>query len=29
MRARNGREAVAKFFQDIQEDFEMNSFNLR
>jgi ketosteroid isomerase-like protein len=27
MRSRSGREAVAGFFQDIQEDFEMNSFN--
>jgi ketosteroid isomerase-like protein len=26
MRARNGREEAAKFFQDIQDDFEMNSF---
>jgi ketosteroid isomerase-like protein len=27
MRPRSGREAVGGFFQDIQEDFEMNSFN--
>lgn len=27
MRARSGREAAAGFFQDIEEDFEMNSFN--
>jgi ketosteroid isomerase-like protein len=27
MRSRTGREAVAGFFQDIEEDFEMNSFN--
>ncbi len=27
MRPRTGREAVAGFFRDIQEDFEMNSFN--
>jgi ketosteroid isomerase-like protein len=27
MRLRRGREAVAGFFQDIQEDFELNSFN--
>jgi uncharacterized protein len=26
MRARSGREAVGGFFQDVQEDFEMNSF---
>lgn len=29
MRPRNGREEVAGFFQDIDEDFEMNSFNPR
>lgn len=29
MRPRNGREAVAAFFQDIEEDFEMQSFNPR
>ena len=27
MRPRSGREAAAGFFQDIEEDFEMNSFN--
>ena len=27
MRARRGREAVAGFFEDIQDDFEMNSFS--
>jgi len=27
MRSRNGREAAAGFFQDIDEDFEMHSFN--
>jgi ketosteroid isomerase-like protein len=27
MRARSGREEAAKFFQDIQDDFEMNEFN--
>jgi uncharacterized protein len=27
MRARDGRDAVAGFFKDIQEDFELNSFN--
>ena len=27
MRSRNGREAAAGFFQDIQDDFELNSFN--
>ena len=27
MRLRRGREAVAGFFQEIQEDFELNSFN--
>ena len=27
MRPRSGREAVAGFFADVQEDFEMNSFN--
>jgi ketosteroid isomerase-like protein len=26
MRERTGREAVGAFFQDLQEDFEMNSF---
>lgn len=29
MRFRSGREAVAGFFRDIQEDFEMHSFNPR
>jgi hypothetical protein len=27
MRPRSGRAAAAGFFQDIEEDFEMNSFN--
>jgi uncharacterized protein len=27
MRARSGLEAVGGFFQDIQKDFELNSFN--
>lgn len=27
MRPRSGREEVAGFFQDMEEDFEMNSFN--
>ena len=27
MRLRSGREAVGGFFQDIQEDFDMNSFS--
>ena len=29
MKPRSGREAVGGFFQDVQEDFEMNSFNPR
>lgn len=27
MRSRNGRDGVAGFFRDIEEDFEMHSFN--
>jgi ketosteroid isomerase-like protein len=29
MRSRSGREAVSGFFQDIQQDFELNSFSPR
>jgi uncharacterized protein len=27
MRPRSGRQVAAGFFQDVEEDFEMNSFN--